>query len=289
MTDHLLARPAFPTCARALAGLVLCAALAPARAALPVATVEFVQGRRVEALVAGPVQGAPVIVFENGARMTLDTWRAVVEVLARDATVLTHNRPGYGQSEAADGPRSGEAIVGELRALLAAKGLKPPYVLVGHSLGGLYMQWFARRYPQEVQALVLVDAVYPRIVKKPEDFPWYARLGKRWLLPRAVADEVDQIHATGESMLTLPAFDDSRVVQLFNVPTDKTAVAVDVGVINQDQATRDFVKQLYPRARKHIVDSDHQIQIDKPERVVAAIREALALGQPVPASSDAGR
>ncbi len=266
----LLLRPA-------LAGLALCLGLASALAASP--TVESVQGRRVESLLAGPPQGAPVVVFENGARLTLDTWGPVVDAVSRDATVLTHNRAGYGRSDPADGPRSGEAVVEELRALLAAKGLKPPYVLVGHSLGGLYMQWFARRHPQEVQALVLVDSVYPRVIKKPEDFPWYARLGKRWLLPRAVSDEVDQIHATGEAVLALPAFDDSRVVQLFNVPTDKTAVAVDFGVVDDSPATQALVRQLYPRARKHIVDSDHQIQTDKPELVVAAIREAIALGR----------
>jgi pimeloyl-ACP methyl ester carboxylesterase len=269
----------------ALAGLALCLSLASALAA-PV--IDAIQGRRVESLLAGPPSGAPVVVFENGARMTLDTWSAVIDGLGRDATVFTHNRPGYGQSEAAEGPRSGEAVVEELRALLAAKGLKPPYVLVGHSLGGLYVQWFARRYPQEVQALVLVDAVYPRIIKKPQDFPWYTRLGKRLLMPRAVSDEVDQIHATGEAVLALPPFDDSRVVQLFNVPRSKTAVAVDFGVVDDSPATRTLVERLYPRARKHIVDSDHQIQTDKPELVVAAIREALAL-KPQAASSDSGR
>lgn len=268
-----------------LAGLALCLSLAPALAA---PSVDAIQGRRVESLRAGPASGVPVVVFENGARMTLDTWTAVADALSRDATVFTHNRAGYGQSEAVEGPRSGEAIVEELRALLAAKGLKPPYVLVGHSMGGLYMQWFARRYPQEVQALVLVDAVYPRVIKKPEDFPWYARLGKRLLMPRAVSDEVDQIHATGEAVLAMPPFDDSRVVQLFNVPKDPTAVAVDFGVVDDSLATRAFVKQLYPRSRKHIVDSDHQIQTDKPELVVAAVREALTL-RPQAGASDSGR
>jgi len=278
-----------PHCfASIFAGLAVCLSLSPALAASSTPALQSVQGHRVEFLQAGPSSGAPVVVFENGARMTQDTWTAVINGLGRDATVLTHNRPGYGQSEPVEGPRSGEAVVEQLRALLAAQGLKPPYVLVGHSLGGLYMQWFARRYPQEVQALVLVDAVYPRIIKKPEDFPWYARWGKRLLMPRAVSDEVDQIHATGEAVLALPAFDDSRVVQLFNVPTDKTAVAVDFGVTNDDPATLAFVKGLYPRARKHIVDSDHQIQTDKPELVVAAIREALTL-KPQAASSDSGR
>lgn len=260
---------------RVMAGLALCLALAPVLSAPP--TVDTVAGRRVESLLAGPPTGSPVIVFENGARMTLGAWSRVIEGLGPEATTLAHNRAGYGQSEEVDSPRSGEAIVEELRSLLAARGLKPPYVLVGHSLGGLYMQWFARRYPQEVQALVLVDAVYPRITKKPEDFPWYARLGKHWLMPRAVSDEVDQIHATGEAVLAMPEFDDSRIVQLFNAPRSKTAVGVSFGVFDESQETRRFVRQLYPRARKHIVDSDHQIHTDKPELVVAAIREAMTL------------
>ncbi|RZI62538.1 MAG: alpha/beta hydrolase [Rubrivivax sp.] len=260
---------------RSLATLTLGLALTAATlAASP--TVDTVQGRRVESLTAGPAAGSPVIVFENGARMTLDTWSRVIQQLGPEATALAHNRAGYGQSEAVDGARTGEAVVEELRALLAAKQLKPPYILVGHSLGGLYMQWFARRYPQEVQGLVLVDAVYPRITKKPEDFPWYARVGKRMLMPRAVSDEVDHIHATGEAILAMPAFDDSRVVQLFNVPKGKTAVGVSFGMFDESPETRAFVKQLYPRARKHVVDSDHQVQTDKPELVAAAIREAMA-------------
>jgi pimeloyl-ACP methyl ester carboxylesterase len=261
---------------RILHGAVLFLAItAPGVGASP--ATDVVQGRRVASRLAGPPAGTPVVVFENGARMTLETWARVIDGLGPEVTVLARNRAGYGGSEPADGPRTGEAIVEELRALLAAKGLKPPYVLVGHSLGGLYMQWFARRYPQEVHALVLVDALYPRVIKRPEDFPWYARLGKRWLLPRAVSDELDQVHATGESVLALPPFDDARVVQLFNIPQSKTAVAVNFGVIDQSPETRAFVRQLYPKARKHVVDSDHQVQTDKPELVVAAIREAMGL------------
>lgn len=272
---------------RALAGLAFSLVLAPIAVRAAPSTVETVQGRRVESLLVGPSSGRPVVVFENGSRMTLDTWSAVTGALAGEATVFTYNRAGYGQSDAADGPRSGEAVVENLRALLAARGLKPPYVLVGHSLGGLYMQWFARRHPQEVQALVLVDSVYPRFIKKPEDFPWYTRLGKRVLMSRVVSDELDAIHATGEAILAMPSFDDARIVQLFNVPKSKTAVAVDFGMVDSSPATQAFLRQLYPRARKHVVDSDHQVQTDKPELVVAAIHEALAM-RPAGALTGAG-
>ena len=59
-----------------------------------------------------------------------------------------------------------------------------PAVLVGHSMGGLYMQLFARRYPGELAGVVLVDAVYPGVIRKPEDFPLLTR-GAKWLFFRA--------------------------------------------------------------------------------------------------------
>jgi hypothetical protein len=91
--------PALPfPMSRWFAVAALCLSLAPAFAAPP--TLETVRGRRVEARVAGPAAGAPVVVFENGARMTLDSWNAVIDGLALDATMLAHNRAGYGTAPA---------------------------------------------------------------------------------------------------------------------------------------------------------------------------------------------
>jgi pimeloyl-ACP methyl ester carboxylesterase len=73
------------------------------------------------------------------------------------ARAFTYSRPGYGQSEPSPEPRDAAHIVEELRALLAARGLAPPYVLVGHSFGGAYMELFAKAYPEEVAGVVLVD------------------------------------------------------------------------------------------------------------------------------------
>ncbi len=66
-----------------------------------------------------------------------------------------------GRSEATERPRDGQQIVADLHQLLQQQGHKPPYVLLGHSLGGLYMQLFARQYPKDVKGLLLVDALYP--------------------------------------------------------------------------------------------------------------------------------
>ena len=104
-------------------------------ATVPGVVTDTAGGRTVEHALAG--QGAPVVVFENGLGANLDWWAKVWPEVARDTTVLAYNRAGYGKSEASSEARDGAHIVEELRALLRERGLAPPYILVGHSLGGL--------------------------------------------------------------------------------------------------------------------------------------------------------
>lgn len=216
-----------------------------------------------------------VVVFENGSRATIDKWGTVPELVARDATVFVYNRPGYGHSAVTDTPRDGRTIVEELRSLLRQKGLPPPYVLVGHSLGGLYMQLFARAYPAEVKGLVLVDAIYPGMVKKTQDFPLMTRLAGRLAFSSTVWREIEQIDDTGEMILQLPAIDDKPIVRLVNQPTSSTAIPVDFGAFRQDDTTRAAVRALYPKARTVVADSSHQMALTSPDIVTQAIRQVL--------------
>lgn len=220
--------------------------------------------------------GAPAtVVFENGSRNTLDKWEKVIPEVAKEANVFAYNRPGYGKSDKPTTPRDGKTVVEELRQLLRQQGLQPPYTLVGHSLGGLYMQLYARTYPQEVQGVVLVDALYPGIIKKPEDFPLMTRMAKYMFLNAAMEAEVDQINSTGQAVMNLPWNDDIPMVRLFNVPKSAGAIAVDLGTVNSDEKTRSMVKGMYPKACKVIVDSDHQMQLATPDVVISAIRDVI--------------
>lgn len=248
---------------------------APAFAALPVPTIDTIGGRQVESLTLRHPASNDVVVFEGGSRSTIDKWGTVPERLGADASVFVYNRPGYGNSAIATTPRDGRTIVDELRTALRFKGLKPPYVLVGHSLGGLYMQLFARAYPDEVKALVLVDSLYPRMIKKTQDFPWTTRLAGRLAFSRAVWREIEQIDATGDMILALPGIDDKPIVRLVNQPTSSTAIAVDFGAFRMDDATRDAVRALYPKAKRVVVDSSHQMALTSPDVVAAAIRQML--------------
>ncbi len=219
---------------------------------------------------------APVIVFENGSGATLDTWEKVVASIKTEATAFTYNRPGYGNSEETVQPRDGRTIVDELRATLRRQGLQPPYILVGHSLGGLYTQVFARAYPHEVSGLVLVDSIWPGTVKKTEEFPLYTRVAKRLFFSRAVNQEIDEIHTTGMQVLALPWNGQIPVQRLINVPKARTAMGVDFGAFNSGPTVVKMVNGLYPNASTTIVDdSGHQIQVTNPAVVVAAIRKVM--------------
>lgn len=255
---------------------LLCMAIAtPVLAGLPPPITETIGGRQVESLTLRHPTSEDVVVFESGSRSTIDKWGTVPERLANDATVFAYNRPGYGNSAIADTPRDGITIVEELRGVLRQKGLKPPYVLVGHSLGGLYMQLFARAYPDEVRGLVLIDSIYPRMIKKTQDFPLMTRIAGRLAFSRPVWREIEQIDETGEMILKLPGIDHKPIVRLLNQPVSSTAIAVDFGAFRMDQATRDAVRALYPNATRMVADSSHQMALTSPDIVLAAIRQVL--------------
>jgi len=105
--------------------------------------------------------GEPSIVFLNGHRTPMSKWNIDISKLENVGTVLAYDRFDTGGSGKSSSPQNGKAIVSTLNSLLETLEIKPPYVLVAHSLGGLYANLFARYYPTKVGAIVMVDAGHP--------------------------------------------------------------------------------------------------------------------------------
>lgn len=104
-------------------------------------------------------QGGPPVVVIHGAGETSFSWTHVRKEVARFTRVLTYDRPGLGASD--PGPALGAVqSVDGLHTLLRCVGLPGPYVLVGHSLGGLIARLYAIRYPEQVAGMVLVDSTH---------------------------------------------------------------------------------------------------------------------------------
>lgn len=112
-------------------------------------------GRAVEVMTAG--SGTASVVFESGLGNDWTPWDAAAVEVSFGARVFAYSRPGYGKSDPTTTPRDPAHIVEELRALLVAQGYRPPYILVGHSFGGTYMELFAKAHPEEVAGVVLVE------------------------------------------------------------------------------------------------------------------------------------
>ncbi|GAA2155718.1 hypothetical protein GCM10009844_43200 [Nocardioides koreensis] len=102
--------------------------------------------------------GSPTVVLEPGAGGTSASMGWIAPAVADQTRVCVYDRAGRGGSQTADGPQDGARIATDLHTLLHRAGVPGPYVLAGHSFGGLYVRIFAARYPDEVAGLVLIDS-----------------------------------------------------------------------------------------------------------------------------------
>ena len=101
---------------------------------------------------------APTVVMDIGSGGIGMDWQRVQPGVAKFARVCSYDRAGTGWSDQGPQPRTSQQIVKELHTLLGNAGVEGPYVLVGHSFGGVNMQLYASRYPDEVAGMVLVDS-----------------------------------------------------------------------------------------------------------------------------------
>ena len=126
-------------------------------------------GRRLRLVCEGPNSAAPLVWMEVGAFSGAADFAAIQQKLtAKGFRSCAYDRAGMGYSDAGPKPRDGDAINSDLTKLMAASGEPGPYVLVGHSMAGLYLRQFAATNPDKVVGLVLLDAVTPEMIERPE-------------------------------------------------------------------------------------------------------------------------
>ncbi|MDD2837886.1 MAG: alpha/beta hydrolase [Sulfuricurvum sp.] len=215
--------------------------------------------------------GSQTVVFENGLGGTMKWWSDVISGLDNNVSVFAYNRAGYGNSSSVSSERDGERIVEELRALLKRNKLCPPYILVGHSLGGLYMQYYARKYPEEVSGLVLVDSTHPNQFRgngDPEKWPFLTKTIFNLLLSETAETEFDAINKTGNEVLALPTATSMPIIILSALEP----MSVHSELADDANAKRIDLANLYPNAEVIWVDSGHVIPYEKPESVIEAIK-----------------
>lgn len=105
-------------------------------------------------------EGSPTVILAAGTADFSVTWTYVQPEVAKFTRVCAYDRAGMGWSEPSPAPRTTDATVEELHTMLVNAGVEGPYVLVGHSLGGMHMRAYAHSYPEEVAGLIQVDSLH---------------------------------------------------------------------------------------------------------------------------------
>ena len=117
--------------------------------------VEIARGRRLYLVEKG--SGGPAVLFESGIAATNLNWHHVQENVSRFTSTASYDRSGLGWSSPCRTARTPRNITSELHIMLRLAGVKPPYILVGHSFGGLVVRRYAVTYPEDVAGVLLVD------------------------------------------------------------------------------------------------------------------------------------
>ena len=221
--------------------------------------------------------GVPLVVFDAGAGAgeSFHTWSKVLPSISQFTRTYAYTRRGYSGVPVLS-HRDGLTIVEELRSQLHALNLNPPYILVGHSLGGLYMQLFAKTHPDEVAGVVLVDTTHPdQLERMKTERPGNYRLVKSMMVLQGATTLGAEMRGTEETQKQWLA-----AGPLPPVPTILLSAQRDTAM-NGHEFTA-FFQQLHrelaaawPGAELRMVDSDHFIQKHQPEAVVQAVRDVF--------------
>ena len=243
---------------------------------LPAARLAEVGGATIEYIASG--SSPPTIVLVNGAGEPLDDWSRVFGPLLRYGMVVAYNRPGIGQSSRPTEPQTGALIVGTLRDLLAAIEAPPPYILLGHSLGGLYVQLFARRLPEDVSGVVLVEAAHPDDGAMPVVQPGWVgalnsvlRMGNPLRRDRSF-EETRWVERTFRQIEQAPPFPDVPLAVVTAARPPPSGQISDE-VADFRLANQEALVALTPDSRQfHAAGSSHFPQLSEPTVIVDAVR-----------------
>jgi pimeloyl-ACP methyl ester carboxylesterase len=245
--------------------------------------------------------GSPTVVFDSGLGGSSLDWTLVQPEVASFTRACAYDRAGYAWSDPGPLPRDPAHIVRDLERLLGNGSVAAPYVLVGHSFGGLIVQQFAQQHPQKIAGLVLVDATHEDQFRRLEEAVKPSGRAYRWSLLTMV-DSYAAPEGLPENVRSLAGSFAARAQSIVVVRSELTflrrgvqatadhlpdvpLVVISHRVISPDASTwegrmaemwMDMQLELAARTRhsRHVIAAtdDHYVHIREPKTVIDAVR-----------------
>ncbi|WP_409290368.1 alpha/beta fold hydrolase [Peribacillus sp. SCS-37] len=231
------------------------------------------RGCKLYAKLMGESNGKTTIIMDAGYGDFSKSWNAVIGEISKLSSVFIYDRAGLGKSERSLSPRTSREMVKELKELLVKANIKPPYLLVGHSFGGVNMRIFATEYEHDVCGLVLVDST-------PEDYR------ERFLptMPQDFQQAYNNqfIHEGNydEFMESLDQLKETKrklKIPLVVLSAGKKAHYTAESQALWNQMQREILEISSNGVLVTAENSAHYIQIDEPDVLIHSIRKLIGL------------
>lgn len=237
--------------------------------------------------------GSPTVVLESGLGAESAWWEPVQDAVARFTRVCRFDRAGKGRSDPAPTPRTSHEMAADLHTLLANADLPGPYVLVGHSVGGLNVRVYASEYPAEIAGIVLVDSMHedqfatlapilpPPFPGEPAALTGFRQFwATEWTDPTKNVEGIDfpASFVQGRAVTSLGAL---PLIVLTAGYGEDSELGVAPAAFRQMWSSRWWALQsrlaALSTASTHrlVPESGHFIQRDAPDAVIAAIRQMV--------------
>ena len=249
-----------------------------------------------------PGRGSPIVVFESGLGTPLENWSQVFSAVSEFAPAVTYDRAGVGPSESDGQAPTPEHVAERLHALLEVLGADPPYVLVGHSLGGPYVRAFSGMFPDEIAGLVYVDPSDFTATVEDQLAPFEA-IGAGEAGKEAMDNELRQLYSTAPpnvhaELRVMEELLDNGFASLRELPAPRVPTAMLLAARYEEFPVSTPLpfddRDLWEAELENRIDrlrrlamgspegtfavtsgSGHYIQVDAPELVVTAIRRVV--------------
>jgi pimeloyl-ACP methyl ester carboxylesterase len=269
-------------------------------------------------------EGSPAVILDSGLGDSYISWRAVQPQIAKFTRVCSYDRAGLGYSDSSSRPRTSKVIAEELHALLKAADIAPPYVLVGHSMGGFDARLYASLYRDEVTGMVLVDASHPdqenrfppelknmegswrreaeflaytmplgipRLLGLCDEDPVHRAAECNFRTAHTGLEEMKEINQSAAEAAATGLLGDLPLVVLSHDPDKPSAdLPADLAKPTNEawEKMQEELAHLSTRGTQIIAkNSSHYIQMDRPDLVVEAVHNVVQQARAAPSSSPA--